>query len=79
MLSLLIAVAGGFVLAGTAAGDRTDSAFPRYVASHGYDAIVYSAQPLPKLARLPEVAQVTPAQLPFYGQPRCSCGTGRST
>ena len=74
LLSLLIAVASGFVLAGTAAGGRTDSAFPRYVASHGYDAIVYSTQPLPRLARLPEVAQVTPAQMPFYGQPRCSCG-----
>ena len=50
LLSLLIAVASGFVLASTAAGRRTDSAFPRYVASHGYDAIVYTVQPLPKLA-----------------------------
>jgi hypothetical protein len=33
LLSLLIAVASGFVLAATAAGRRTDSAFPRYVAS----------------------------------------------
>ena len=48
LLSLLIAVASGFVLASTAAGRRTDSAFPRYVASHGYDAIVYTVQPLPK-------------------------------
>jgi len=35
LLGLLIAVASGFVLASTAAGRRTDSAFPRYVASHG--------------------------------------------
>ena len=48
LLSLLIAVASRFVLASTAAGRRTDSAFPRYVASHGYDAIVYTVQPLPK-------------------------------
>jgi hypothetical protein len=74
LLSSIIAVVSGFALAATAAGGRTDSAFPRYVASHGYDAIVYSVQPLPKLARLPEVARVTPAQMPFYGQPRCSCG-----
>jgi hypothetical protein len=37
---VLITIVGGFVLAATAAGRRTDSAFPRYVASHGYDAIV---------------------------------------
>jgi ABC-type lipoprotein release transport system permease subunit len=73
LLSLLIAVASGVVLAAAAAGRRTDSAFPRYVASHGYDAIVYSVRPLPRLARLPEVAQVTPVRMPFYGQPRCSC------
>src|SRR6266566_4792411 len=71
LLGLLIAVASGFVLASTAAGRRTDSAFPRYVASHGYDAIVYTVQPLPK--RMPEVAQLTPVQMPFYGQPGCSC------
>jgi hypothetical protein len=72
LLSLLIAVASGFVLASTAAGRRTDSAFPRYVASHGYDAIVYTVQPLPKLGQ-DVVAQVVPVQMPFYGQPACSC------
>ena len=56
LLSLLIAIVSGFVLAATAAGDRTDSAFPRYVARHGYDAIVYAVKPLPGLARLPGVA-----------------------
>src|SRR6266536_215035 len=70
LLGLLIAVASGFVLASTAAGRRTDSAFPRYVASHGYDAIVYTVNPLPK--RLPGVAQLTPVQMPFYDQPLCS-------
>ncbi|HEY7429981.1 MAG TPA: ABC transporter permease [Streptosporangiaceae bacterium] len=74
LLSLLIAVASGIVLAATAAGSRTDSAFPRYLASHGYDAIVYSTRPLPQLSRLPEVKQVTPVRMPFYGHPRCSCG-----
>ena len=69
LLSVLIAVASGFVLASAAAGRRTDSAFPRYVASHGYDAIVYTVQPLPQLGRLPEVAQVTPVQMPFSARP----------
>jgi ABC-type lipoprotein release transport system permease subunit len=73
LLTVLIAVASGFVLASTAAGRRTDSAFPRYVASHGYDAIVYTVQPLPQLGQLPEVAQVTPVQMPFIGRPGCSC------
>src|SRR6185437_1752637 len=72
LLSLLIAVASGFVLASAAAGRRTDSAFPRYVASHGYDGIVYTVQPLPKLGQ-DVVAQVVPVQMPFYGQPGCSC------
>jgi ABC-type lipoprotein release transport system permease subunit len=73
LLGLLIAVASGFVLASAAAGRRTDSAFPRYLASHGYDAIVYTVQPLPKQGRPEEVAQVTPVQMPFYDQPLCSC------
>ena len=77
LLGLLIAVASGFVLASTAAGRRTDAAFPRYVASHGYDAIVYTVQPLPK--GLPGVAHVTPMQMPFYDQPLCSCHRRIST
>ena len=73
LLGLLVAVASGFVLASTAAGRRTDSAFPRYVASHGYDAIVYTIKDLPELRQDPEVAQVTPVRMPFYDQPGCSC------
>ena len=79
LLGLLIAVASGFVLASTAAGRRTDSAFPRYLASHGYDAIVYTVKPLPTLGSNPEVAQVTPMQMPFYDQPLCSCHRRIST
>ena len=73
LLGLLIAVASGFVLASTAAGRRTDAAFPRYVVSHGYDAIVYTVKPLPTLGSDPEVAHVTPVQMPFYDPPLCSC------
>ena len=50
---------GGFVLAATVAGRRTDSAFPRFAATYGFDAVAFAVQPVPKLARLPEVASVT--------------------
>jgi hypothetical protein len=74
LLGLVVAMGTGFVLAAVTAGRRADSAFPRFAANHGYDAIVYSLQPLPKLATLPGVSQVTPIRAPFYGQPLCSCG-----
>jgi len=35
ILVVLIAVVGGLVLASVAAGRRTASAFPRFVAAHG--------------------------------------------
>lgn len=72
-LSLVITLVSGVVLAAAAAGRRTDSAFSRFVSSHGYDVIVYSGRPLPQLARWPEVAQVTPDPMPFYGHLRCGC------
>jgi len=74
LLTMLIAIVGGFVLAATAAGDRTDSAFPRYLARHGYDAIVYTSPGQGRLASQPEIAQVVRVPMPFYDRPRCSCG-----
>jgi hypothetical protein len=56
LLGLVVAVGTGFVLAAVTAGRRADSAFPRFVASHGYDAIVYSGRPLPKLGTMREVS-----------------------
>ena len=53
ILVVLIAVVGGLVLAATAAGRRTATAFPRFVAAHGYDFIVFNLRPLPGLAKLP--------------------------
>ncbi len=61
------------MLAAATAGRRADSAFPRFVTAHGYDAIVYASQPLP-LATLPEVAEAVAIVAPFEGQPWCSCG-----
>ena len=49
LLGLLIAVASGFVLASTAAGRRTDAAFPRYVASLGRVAKLAAGRPGPLL------------------------------
>ena len=63
-LSLLVAVAGGFVLTTASAGHRTANAFPEFVVRHGYDAIVYSGKPLPQLGRLPRVSAVTPVPVP---------------
>lgn len=73
-LSVLVAVAGGVVLAVAAAAGRTVAAFPGFAAQHGYDVVVYSGRPLPQLARLPRVASVTPVLAPYSGVPRCvSC------
>jgi hypothetical protein len=64
-LSVLVAVAGGFVLAATAAGRRTAAAVPGLTARHGYEVIVYSGRPLPQLSRLPHVTSVTPVPAAF--------------
>ena len=75
VLTLLVAIGTGLVLAAVTAGRRADSAFPRFVASHGYDAIVYGGQPLP-LTRVPSVASAVETRALFTGQPSCSCGRG---
>jgi hypothetical protein len=72
-LVLLVAVVGGIVLGGIAAGRRTASAFPRFVEQYGYDSFVYSYRPLPQLASLPDVASVTPIESPVNGAPQCAC------
>jgi hypothetical protein len=72
-IALLISVVGGLVLAATSAGRRTENAFPRFVAAHGFDALVYGARPEPKLAKLPEATSVTKLLSPINGQPKCDC------
>lgn len=71
-LSGLVALVGGLVIAAAAAGRRTAAAFPGFVARHGYDAVVYSGRPHPELARLPQVAHLTPSLLPFVVAPTCA-------
>jgi hypothetical protein len=72
-LTLLIALVGGVVLAASAAGRRTATAFPRFVAAHGYDAIVGTNSPTPAVAKLPNVVSSTEIVNPFNGQPKCRC------
>ena len=73
ILVVLIAVVGGLTLAAAAAGRRTASAFPRFVAAHGYDVYIFNPQPVRGLATLPGVATVTDVGIPAVGQPTCSC------
>lgn len=72
-IAVLISVVGGFVLAAAAAGRRTESAFPRFVAAYGFDAAVFAVRPVPKVAGLPGVTSVTAEVAPFEGQPTCAC------
>jgi ABC-type lipoprotein release transport system permease subunit len=73
ILVVLIAVVGGLTLGAVAAGRRTASAFPRFVAAHGYDVYIYNNQPVRGLATLPGVATVTDVGTPAVGQPTCTC------
>jgi FtsX-like permease family len=73
LLGMLVALATGLVLAGVSAGRRTAAAFPHFVAIHGYDAVAYSSQPLPKIARLPEVKSLTALTAPATAVPSCAC------
>ena len=74
-LAALIAMAGGFVIAAATTAKRTAAAFPDFVAKHGYDAIVYSGHPLPSLARIPQVADVTPVPGPVEFPTACDTCT----
>ena len=71
-LAALVALVAGFVMAAAATGRRTAAALPGFVARHGYDALVYSGQPLPGLAGIPQVARVTPVLAPFAFPGRCT-------
>ena len=73
LLSLLVALVSGLVLAGVVAARRTATAFPRYEATYGYDAFIYSVKPLPGLARLPDVAATIQVPSVGSGDPYCDC------
>ena len=75
LIAVLIALVGGFVLAATAAGRRTDAAFPDFVAAHGFDATVYTGAgtQIPKHSLIPEVTTYTRVLGIDSGQPVCDC------
>jgi hypothetical protein len=75
ILVVLIAVVAGLVLAASAAGRRTATAFPRFVASYGYDVYIFNQKPVPGLSSLPGVSSVTMIGNPASGQPSCACTT----
>jgi hypothetical protein len=72
-LAVLVALVGGVALAAIAAGRRTADAFPQFVATHGFDSVVYANNPVPQLAKLPQVASIATAFGPDNGQPTCRC------
>ena len=72
-IALLIGIVGGFVLFATAAGRRTNNAYPQFVAKYGYDATVFATQALPQLPKLPTVSSATAMVSPSNGQPWCDC------
>ena len=72
LLSLLVALVSGLVLAGVTAARRTATAFPRFEAAHGYDAFLYSESPIPTLASLPHVASTIQVTGPAGGVPTCT-------
>jgi hypothetical protein len=67
-----VALAGGSVMAAVAAGRRTSSAFPSFVARYGYDALLESVKPLPSVIALPEVESAM--ELPAFGNGTLSIG-----
>ena len=72
-LCLLTALLSGLALAAASAGHRTATAFPQFVAAHGYDALVISAAPMPALTTLPAVASATVVHEFAAGTPTCAC------
>jgi putative ABC transport system permease protein len=70
---MLVSLVSGVVLAAAAAGRRTDSAFPSFLAAHGFDAAVYTAEPWPRKVKFAEVASVTELIGTDTAQPSCSC------
>jgi len=72
-LALLVAMVGGLVLAAAAAGRRTSSAFPGFVARYGFDAAVYTLAATPRIAALPDVTESVTVQGVDTGRPACAC------
>jgi hypothetical protein len=73
VLGLLVGLVSGLAMAAAVAARRTESAFPRFLVAHGYDAVLYTDAPLLGLARSPQVASVTPVGSVPNGPATCTC------
>ena len=71
-LAVLAALVGGLVMAATVTARATAAAFPDFLARYGYDDVVYTARPLPQLAKMPQVTQVTPVHAPWVAAVGCA-------
>ena len=75
-LAVLAALVGGLVMAATVTARATAAAFPGFVARYGYDAVVYTARPLPQLAKSPGGCPISPTRA-RHSPPRRSLMTAR--
>ena len=71
-LAVLAALVGGLVMAAAVTARATAAAFPDFLARYGYDDVVYTARPLPQLARMSQVTQVTPVRAPWVAAVGCA-------
>ena len=78
-LAVLAALVGGLVMAATATARATAVAFPDFLGRYGYDSVVYTARPLPQLAKMPQVTQVTPVHVPWVAAVGCASCDGINT
>jgi ABC-type lipoprotein release transport system permease subunit len=76
-LSLLVALVVGLVLAGAQTARRTGTALSRFEAAHGYDALVYTVNPLPHAATFPGVTAVVHMLSTGGGTPICASCTAQ--
>jgi hypothetical protein len=71
-LAVLAALVGGLVMAATVTARATAAAFPGFAARYGYDDVVYTARPLPQLAKMPQVTQATQVRAPWVAAVGCA-------
>lgn len=70
-LALLTALVVGLVLAGAQTARRTATAFDRFEAAHGYDAVTYGSEPAQGLGTLAPIAKTTTVLFAGGAPPTC--------
>jgi hypothetical protein len=74
-VAVLISIVFGLALGAAAIGRRTQSAFPGFLAAHGYDVDIYTTNAHLDIAKLPDVVSVTSLAGPDNGSPVCQTCT----